>query len=67
MVDEVGGIDYKDGQELSLGATNYNLKLNTGKQDNKTEILCMPSHDVNRHVLRFQMRRLIKGRWSIET
>ena len=50
MVDDVGGIDYKDGQELSLGATNYNLTLNSGKQDNKTEIICMPSHDVNRHV-----------------
>ena len=50
MTEEVGGINYSDKQGLVQGAENYNLSLNSGEQDNKVELVCVPSqNDLSRH------------------
>ncbi len=50
MNKDVGGINYSDGQNLVQGAEYYNESLNSGKQDNKTELICVPSQDgISRH------------------
>lgn len=50
MIKDVGGINYSDGQKLVQGAENYNESLNNGKEDNKAEIICVPSQDgLSRH------------------
>ncbi|MBP5773200.1 MAG: helicase-exonuclease AddAB subunit AddA [Eubacterium sp.] len=50
MNKDVGGINYKDGQKLVQGAKNYNESLNGGEQDNKSELICVPSQDgISRH------------------
>ena len=49
MKKEVGGIDYAKDSELECGASDYNLDLNTGENDNKTELICVASNDARRH------------------
>lgn len=50
MKKDVGGIDYADGAQLKVGAENYDINLNRGFNDNKTELICVSNNgDLNRH------------------
>ena len=49
MRKEVGGIDYAKESKLKCGAKDYNLDLNSGENDNKTELICVSSNDKRRH------------------
>lgn len=50
MKKDVGGIDYADGAQLKIGAGNYDINLNSGFNDNKTELICVSNNgELNRH------------------
>lgn len=50
MREPVGGINYKDEADLVYGAKKtYNLDVNSGKNDNRTEYVCVSSEEKSRH------------------
>ena len=52
MVEDVGGIDYADGAQLKYGAKKtYDLDVNDGENDNRTEFICVSSEDKSRHIM----------------
>ena len=52
MTEDVGGIDYSDGAQLKFGAKKtYDLDVNDGENDNRTEFVCVSSEGKSRHVI----------------
>ncbi len=50
MREPVGGINYKDEADLVYGAKKtYNLDVNSGNNDNRTEYVCVSSEEKSRH------------------
>ena len=50
MKEPVGGINYKDEAELVYGAKKtYDLDVNSGINDNRTEYVCVSSEEKSRH------------------
>ena len=52
MTEDVGGINYADGAQLKYGAKKtYDLDMNSGENDNRTEFICVSSESKGRHIL----------------